>query len=94
MKTGVVKSFNRHRGWGFIVPDEDDDGDVFIHVRQLSGIDLVVGQRVGFNVKNTVKGRRAVNIIAFVGSSEAPATEPVSSSAQELDLDPESSQPK
>jgi len=72
MLSGVVKSFNEDRGWGFIVPDGDpNDGtcDVFVHARSLSGIKLRRGQRVGFNVKKTDKGRRAVNVIVLLGES-------------------------
>jgi CspA family cold shock protein len=69
MLTGVVKSFNTNRGWGFIIPD-DGDGDVFVHERDLRGIKLSEGQRVGFNAKTTRKGRRAENVIVMVGGSQ------------------------
>lgn len=66
MQTGTVKSFNSEHGYGFILPDDDDDGDIFVHARDLHGLKIEKGQRVGFNVRVTPKGRRALNIIVMM----------------------------
>lgn len=62
MATGVVKWFNVHRRFGFILPD-DGGWDVFVHLsatpdRQL----LKEGQGVAFDATDTPRGPRALNV--------------------------------
>jgi CspA family cold shock protein len=50
---GVVKSFDRRKGWGYITPD-GGGVDVFVHVSAIerAGLpDLGVGERVRFDVQ-------------------------------------------
>ena len=65
MKTGMVKSWNRQRGFGFIV---SDDEEYFVNINDvhitLKNTGLKEGQRVTFNVKSDMKGDRAVNVKA------------------------------
>lgn len=59
---GTVKKWLTFRGFGFIdVPDSNDD--VFVHHSELSSVStLKSGQKVEFEVEDTPKGPRAVNV--------------------------------
>lgn len=64
MITGTVKWFDSAKGYGFIAAD--DGTDVFVHQ---SGI-LMNGyryldaeQRVSFDVEDTEKGSKAINVV-------------------------------
>lgn len=62
MKTGVIKFFNKIKGYGYI--KEDGTGvEIFLHVTGLSGeyLDEVKeGDRVAFH---TIDGRKGVNAV-------------------------------
>lgn len=66
MKSGIVKSWNSQRGFGFIVMDDEDE--VFVNVNDLhitlKNKGLREGQRVVFDIKGDMKGDRAVNVKA------------------------------
>ena len=60
---GIVKNFNKEKGYGFIKTDEGKD--LFFHYSelQMEGFKTVnAGQSVEFEVIETEKGLRAVNI--------------------------------
>ena len=60
---GKVKNFNKEKGYGFI--KTDDGKDVFFHYSELKmeGFKTVnAGQIVEFELIETEKGQRAVNI--------------------------------
>lgn len=63
MPKGVVKWFNEKKGFGFI--SREDGEDVFVH---FSGIDgdgfktLAEGDQVEFEVENSDKGLRAIQV--------------------------------
>ena len=63
MHTGKVKKLVGERGFGFI---SDTDGrEVFFHQSSLVEVkfsDLTEGQEVEFDVENSEKGPRAVNV--------------------------------
>ena len=62
--TGRVKWFNSQKGFGFIVPDNGGK-DLFVHFSaiQSSGYKtLKEGQKVEFEIEQTDKGDKAVNV--------------------------------
>lgn len=64
MATGTVKWFNDAKGFGFITPD-DGSADVFAHFSQITqdGFkSLKEGDKVTFEVKDSPKGKQAVDI--------------------------------
>jgi len=63
MHTGTIKKLVGERGFGFI---SDSDGrEVFFHQSALVDVkfsDITEGQQVEFEVENTAKGPRAINV--------------------------------
>ena len=58
---GTVKRWLTGRGYGFIEVDEDDD--IFVHHTDLQdAYALMRGQKVEFDIEDTPKGPRAVNV--------------------------------
>jgi CspA family cold shock protein len=65
MTTGVVKWFNRSKGYGFIKPD-DGSNDVFVHFSAIvaEGVkDLKEGEKVEFEIVTNQKGPNAKNVV-------------------------------
>jgi cold shock protein len=68
-QTGVVRYWNRLKGWGFVVPDSLED-DIFIHRSALVGrLYLREEQRVSYTV-GTFNGKPCARIV--VVTEEAP----------------------
>lgn len=57
---GIVKFFNRKRGYGFIEPETMKE-DVFVHVTDLED-KISKGDVVAFEVRNSPKGPEAKNV--------------------------------
>jgi cold shock protein len=60
---GTIKTLT-DRGFGFITPEEEDK-DVFFHSSSLEGVEfdeLNVGDNVTFEIENSDKGPRAINV--------------------------------
>mgnify|MGYP001258381625 FL=1 len=64
MTRGVVKEYDRLKGFGFIAGDDGED--YFVHVsglrEYLKGKGLRGGQKVSFDIDRDIKGDRAVNV--------------------------------
>lgn len=61
---GTIKRLMTEKSFGFIGP-EDGSKDVFFHATGLSGVEfsaLNVGDTVEFQVEDSEKGPRAVNV--------------------------------
>ena len=59
---GVVKRWLDGRGYGFILPEGSED-DLFVHQSGLiSAHELVENQEVEFEVEDTPKGPRAIQV--------------------------------
>jgi cold shock protein len=66
--TGVVKWFNKDKGFGFIIPDGGGDKaeEIFVHYSSLSGLKtLKEGDKVEFDVESGSKGLKAVDVVAL-----------------------------
>ncbi|ECZ8110254.1 cold-shock protein [Salmonella enterica] len=65
--TGLVKWFNREKGFGFITP-KDGSKDVFVHFSAIQSNEfrtLNENQEVEFSVEQGPKGPSAVNVVAL-----------------------------
>jgi len=64
MKQGIVKEYDRTKGFGFVT--SDDGEDYFVHVsglrEHLKQQGLRVGQRVSFDIDFGMKGDKAINV--------------------------------
>ena len=63
MPSGVVKWFNEKKGFGFI--SKEDGGDIFVHYTGIAGDgfkSLQEGAKVEFQIEDSDKGQRAVNV--------------------------------
>lgn len=60
---GIVKTFNKQKGFGFIQGKEKNDYFFHYSELQMKGFKTVdEGQKVEFDVKDTEKGLNAINI--------------------------------
>ncbi len=60
---GTFKGWVVNDSYGFIAPDDDKKGDVFLHVSKLEpGVHLKKGEKVKFDVEINRKGRAAINV--------------------------------
>ena len=64
MTKGVVKEYDRIKGFGFIAGEDGED--YFVHVsglrEYLKGKGLRAKQKVSFDIDRDIKGDRAVNV--------------------------------
>jgi CspA family cold shock protein len=60
MPQGKVKWFSTDKGYGFI--EQDNGGDLFVHVNDVSGSALQEGDTVEFEVGEGKKGPCAQNV--------------------------------
>ena len=64
MISGIVKEYDRRKGFGFI--SGKDGQDYFVHVsglrEHLKSKGLKIGQGVSFDIDSDIKGDKAVNV--------------------------------
>ncbi len=61
-KRGIVRWFNRLKGFGFIQPEEDGQNDIFVHYSQIEGEgyrNLFEGDPVSYELIDNGKGPQA-----------------------------------
>lgn len=66
MVEGRIKWYKEKKGYGFIVTEEH--GDIFVHrsgVQEFGHFGLQEGDPVVFEIKETPKGKQAVNLKPF-----------------------------
>ena len=67
MTRGVVKEYDRLKGFGFIAGDDGED--YFVHVsglrEHLKRKGLRGGQKVSFDIDRDIKGDNAVNVKVY-----------------------------
>ncbi|MDH5325681.1 MAG: cold-shock protein [Gammaproteobacteria bacterium] len=65
MNNGIVKWFNKDKGYGFITPN-DGSKDVFVHYSAIQGSgfkELHEGQKVSYETENGPKGLQAAKVM-------------------------------
>ena len=64
MKKGIVKEYDKIKGFGFII--SHDNEDCFVHVsglrEHLKSVGLHSGQKVSFDIDFDLKGDQAINV--------------------------------
>jgi CspA family cold shock protein len=65
-KEGTVKFYNATKGFGFIVPAESGNEDIFVHRSGiLEGVTIAETDKVRFDVERGKKGLNAVNVEVY-----------------------------
>ena len=66
MAHGTVKYFNDQKGYGFIVPEGQDESEVYVHFSAIesSGFrTLHEGERVEFKTMSSTRGTEATHVL-------------------------------
>ncbi|MEQ1832707.1 MAG: cold shock domain-containing protein [Candidatus Eisenbacteria bacterium] len=66
MARGTVKYFNDHKGYGFIVPEDEAGSEVYVHFSAIESggfRTLHEGERVEFEMVNSTRGSEATHVL-------------------------------
>lgn len=61
MQKGTVKFFNETKGFGFIVPEDSNEKDIFVHISGVNG-QIRENDKVTYETQSGPKGLNAVNV--------------------------------
>jgi CspA family cold shock protein len=61
MNTGKVKFFNETKGYGFIIPDDVSQSEIFFHCTKVTG-KVSADTLVQYDVETSKKGPVAINV--------------------------------
>jgi CspA family cold shock protein len=61
MQKGTVKFFNETKGFGFIVPEDSNEKEIFVHVSGVNG-QIRENDKVTYETQSGPKGLNAVNV--------------------------------
>jgi len=63
MKAGIVKFYNKEKGFGFIIDEETQD-EIFVHATGITqGETIQENDYVQFNTKQGKKGLNAIDVV-------------------------------
>lgn len=80
---GVVKFFNEEKGFGFI-SDNESDKEYFVHITNINeGTKITKEDLVSFDLEESDRGPKAVNVSKIEGKSEAKEASEESAKAEE-----------
>jgi CspA family cold shock protein len=66
MARGTVKYFNDHKGYGFIVPEDQADSEIYVHFSAIESggfRTLHEGERVEFEMVSSTRGSEATRVL-------------------------------
>ena len=66
MARGTVKYFNDHKGYGFIVPEDQEGSEVYVHFSAIESggfRTLHEGERVEFEMVSSTRGSEATRVL-------------------------------
>lgn len=61
MQKGTVKFFNETKGFGFIIPEDTNEKEVFVHISGVNG-QIRENDKVTYETQSGPKGLNAVNV--------------------------------
>jgi CspA family cold shock protein len=68
---GTLTTWNTQRGFGFITYQDHGTQRAFVHINEIAGDELPdVGDRLQFDVRDTPKGIRALNVERLTDEGE------------------------
>ncbi len=63
MNKGTIKFFNATKGFGFIIPEDQNEDEIFLHISGTKEKNLHEGDKVTYEVTQGKKGLNAINVV-------------------------------